>query len=71
MIVYANGKLIATDSEGNTQPIAAVGEKQDTLKIADDEVRELLCNIITELKILNIYMSDITDNHIEENDVEV
>jgi hypothetical protein len=71
MIVYANGRLTATDLDGNTQPIAVIGVEQDTLKAADDNSRDLLYNIIKELKILNLHMSIITDNTIDREDVEV
>lgn len=71
MIVYANGRLTATDLHGNTQPISVIGAEQDTLKVADDESRDLLYNVIKELKILNLHMSIITDNTIDREEVEV
>jgi hypothetical protein len=71
MIIYANGRLTATDLDGNTQPISVIGAEQDTLKVADDESRDLLYNVIRELKILNLHMSVITDNNIRKEDVEV
>jgi len=71
MIVYANGRLTATDLDGNTQPISVIGVEQDTLKVADDEARDLLYNVIKELKILNLHMSVITDNTIDREEVEV
>ena len=71
MIIYANGRLTATDLDGNTQPISVIGAEQDTLKVADDESRDLLYSVIKELKILNLHMSFITDNVIDREDVEV
>ena len=71
MIVYANGRVIATDIDGNTQPVGVIGAEQDTLKVADDEVRTLLYTMIKEFKILNMHMTDMTDNVIEKEDVEV
>lgn len=71
MIVYANGRVIGTDLDGDAQFISVIGEEQDTLKVADDESRDSLNNIIKELKILNLHMSFITDNTIKRSDVEV
>jgi hypothetical protein len=71
MIVYANGRVIATDLQGDAQNIAVIGEEQDTLKVADDEARDLLYNVIKELKILNLHMSIVTDNDIRREEVEV
>jgi hypothetical protein len=71
MIVYANGRVIATDTDGDTQPVGVVGAQQDTLKVADDESRDLLFNVIQELRILNMHMTDMTDNVISKEDVEV
>ncbi len=71
MIVYANGRVVATDTDGDTQPVGVVGTQQDTLKVADDESRGLLFNVIQELRILNMHMTDMTDNVIEKEDVEV
>lgn len=71
MIIYANGRLIATDLDGNTQPISVIDVEQDTLKVGDDESRNLLSHVVKELKILNLHMSFITDNVIDREDVEV
>lgn len=71
MIVYSGSRLKGTDGDGNTQEISVVGPYQDELKIADLDQRNLLTNIIKELKILNYHMSKITDLHIERQDVEV
>jgi hypothetical protein len=71
MIVYANGRVVATDINGDTQPVGVIGASQDTLKVADDEARDLLFNVIQELRILNMHMTDMTDNVIQKEDVEV
>ena len=71
MIVYANGRVIGTDIDGNAQFVSIIGAEQDTLKAADDESRTLLAAIIKELKITNLHLSLITDNVIERIDVEV
>jgi len=71
MIIYANGKVLATDTEGNTQTIGVVGAKQNELKTSDHEQENLLAKILKELKKNNIYMSLLTDETIKNNDVEV
>jgi hypothetical protein len=70
MIVYANGKVIATDTEGNTQDIGVTGAEQDELKVADHEQENLLSKILKELKINNFHMSMLTDTYIRNSDVE-
>jgi hypothetical protein len=71
MIVYANGRVIGTDIDGNAQFVSVIGAEQDTLKVADDGSRTLLTAIIKELKIMNIHFSLMTDNVIKREDVEV
>lgn len=71
MIVYTNGKVIATDTEGNTQSIGVIGTEQDELKVADHEQENLLSKILKELKINNFHMSLLTDINIENSDIEV
>jgi hypothetical protein len=71
MIVYANGRVIGTDIDGNAQFVSIIGAEQDTLKIGDDESRTLLAAIIKELKIMNLHLSLMTDNVIERTDVGV
>ena len=73
MIVHAKGKVIATDTEGNTQPIGVTGVAfiQDELKVSGQEEESLLLKILKELKINNIHMSLLTDVNIRNNDVEV
>lgn len=70
MIIYANGKVIATDIEGNTQDIGVVGAEQDELKVSDHENENLLSKILKELKINNFHMSLLTDNNIDNSDME-
>jgi hypothetical protein len=71
MIIYANGKVLATDSDGNTQEVAVIGPYSDELKVGDDESRDYLHSIIKELRILNLHMSMMTDQNIRRQDVEV
>ena len=71
MIVYANGRVIGTDIDGNAQFVSIIGAEQDTLKAADDESRTLLAAIIKEIKITNLHLSLMTDNVIKREDVEV
>lgn len=71
MIVYANGRVIGTDIDGDAQFVSIIGAAQDTLKAADDESRTLLAAIIKELKIMNLHLSLMTDNVIERTDVGV
>lgn len=69
MIVFAGSRLKATDNDGNTQSLGVIGPEQDELKVADDINRELLYNIIKELKIMNYHMSLMTDSIISERDI--
>ena len=71
MIVYSNARVIGTDVDGNAQFVSVIGPEQDTLKAADDESRDLLYDVIKELKILNLHMAFITDNALGREDVEV
>jgi hypothetical protein len=71
MIIYANGKVLATDTEGNTQPVGVVGAEQDEVKVSDHEQENLLSKILIELKKNNFYMSLLTDVNIKNSDVEV
>jgi len=70
MIVYANGRVIGTDIDGNTQDISVVGVEQDELKVSDHEQENLLSKILKQLKINNFHMSLLTDTYIENSDVE-
>lgn len=69
MIVYSGSRLKATDGEGNTQSISVIDVTQDSLKTGDDVSRQLLYNIIKELKIMNYHMSLMTDSIITEREV--
>jgi len=70
MIVYANGRVIGTDIDGNAQDISVVGVEQDELKVSDHEQENLLSKILKQLKINNFHMSLLTDTYIENSDVE-
>ena len=70
MIVYASPKAQGTDTEGNTQPISVVGADQDQMRVADLESRDLLGNILEQLKIMNIHLSDVSDMQIGREDIE-
>ena len=69
MIIYSNGKVIATDTEGNTQNIGVVGAEQNEIKVADHEQENLLSKILKELKINNFHMSILTDTDIKNSDI--
>lgn len=69
MIVFAGSRLKATDNDSNTQSLKVIDTTQDTLKTGDDINRELLYNIVRELKIMNYHMSLMTDSIITERDV--
>ena len=71
MIVYANGKVLGTDSEGNTSEIAAQGINGDELKISDNESRDYLRSILSELKIMNLHMSFLNDTSLSRDGIEV
>jgi len=70
MIVYANGKVIATDTEGNTQPIGVVGVEQNEIKVSDHEQENYLSKILKQLKINNFHMAILTDTFIKNSDME-
>ena len=70
MIVYANGKMLATDINGNVQSIGVVGVEQNEIKVSDHEQENLLSKILKELKKNNLYMALLTDSHIENSDME-
>ena len=70
MIVYANGKVLATDTDGDTQSIGVVGAVQDELKTSDHEQENILSKILKELKKNNLHMSILTDTYIRDSDME-
>ena len=70
MIIYANGKVLATDTKGNVQSVGVVGAEQDEIKVNDHEQSNLLSKILKELKINNLYMSLLSDENIKSSDVE-
>lgn len=70
MIVYANGKVLATDTEGDIQSIGVVGADQDELKTSDHEQENILSKILKELKKNNLHMSILTDTYIRDSDME-
>ena len=37
MIVFANGRLVAKNNEGETSSLAAVGAESDALKVRDQD----------------------------------
>ncbi len=51
------------------QPIQETGG-QKRVWTADDETRELLKMVLTELRIMNLHLSVMTDNVFNSNDVE-
>ena len=55
MIIYSNGKVIATDPEGNTQDIGVVGAEQDELKVSDHNQSNILNKILKQIKITNLH----------------
>ena len=69
MIVYANGKVTATDTDGNTHPVGIFGAEQDTLKVADMDSQEMLKNILLELQKINLQFYRITDENVVEGDL--
>ena len=71
MIVYANGKVLGTDQDGDTQEIAAQGIDSDELNVSDNEGRDYSRAILAELKVLNLHMSLINDTTLTANDVEI
>lgn len=42
----------------------------DDLRVSDSDVRYLLTNILVELRKMNLYLSSITDNFLENDDIE-
>jgi hypothetical protein len=71
MIVYANGKMIATDTEDNAHKVGIAGPEQDELKVTSFEQENLLTSILKELKKINLHFNMINNTFIENEDVEV
>lgn len=71
MIVYANGKVLGTDENGDTQPVSVTGPDKDELKVSDPENTDLLVSVVRELKLLNLQMMIMTDMDLSKQDVEV
>ena len=71
MIVHANGKVLGTDENGDTQPIDALGINSDELSISDNEGRDYSRAILAELKVLNLHLSLINDTTLTADDVEI
>lgn len=69
MIVYANGKVLATDQDGNTTPISSVNPAKNELRVADEESRDLLYKILVQLKLMNIHLNNMTDSFLTEEDI--
>ena len=69
MIVYANGKVLGTDQNGDTSEITAHGMNGDELSVSDFESRDYLQTMVKELKILNFHMMLLTDTAVEEEDI--
>ena len=66
------GKLVfAKDSEDKAQPIAATGQKKDQLKVEEPTAIELLEQILIELKKTNLYLAELSDLNINEQDTDV
>ena len=70
MIIYANSRAIATDTEGDTQSIGVTGPEQDEIKVSDHEQENILSKILKELKKNNLHMSILTDTYIRDSDME-
>ena len=70
MIVFAGSRLKATDVNGNSQPISVIGAESDILKVGDLDTSTTLLKILKELRIMNLYLSHITDIDIERSDIE-
>ncbi|MBY9000890.1 MAG: hypothetical protein KGD64_08260 [Candidatus Heimdallarchaeota archaeon] len=71
MIIYANGRLKATDVLGNTRDIGVVGTEQDEVKVSDHEQENILRGILKELKKMTFHFSIINDMSIENKDLEI
>ena len=71
MIVHANGKIIGTDTDGNTQPIGATGiaKKQDELKMSGQKIESLLGKILKELIKADLRWALWTDIEIKNHDI--
>jgi hypothetical protein len=69
MIIYANGKVLGTDPDGNTSEVGVTGPTGDELKVSNIDSQELLSKIWKELKKLNIHLSLVTDVALTNEDV--
>jgi len=71
MIVYASGKLLATDNDGDTQNVGVIDADRSTLRVGDLFQRGLLENILLELKKITLYFNMMVGEEIQDMDVEV
>ena len=71
MIVHAQGKVIGTDTDGNTQSIgvAGIAEEQDELKMSGQQIESLLGKILKELIKTNLRWALWTDIEIKNHDI--
>jgi len=59
--------VIISDDDGNNASV--VGAGQDELKVSDREQRDLLSDVIKQLKIMNLHLSILTDNVLDEEEI--
>jgi hypothetical protein len=69
MIIYANGKVLGTDPDGNTSEIGVTGPEGDELKVSNLESSDLLSYMLKELKKMNIHLSLMTDVILNDEDI--
>jgi len=59
--------VIISDDAGNNASV--VGEGQDELKVSDQEQRDLLSDVIKQLKIMNLHLAILTDNVLDKEEI--
>ena len=61
--------IYGTDTENTAQPIGITGAESDALEIISIDEEDILDKILNELSKLNIQMSILTDNYVQNKDI--
>lgn len=69
MIVHASPVTQGVDVDGNTEKIGAIGAAADELRVNDMDQTDYLDEILKQLKIMNIHLSQMTDMQIDKQEL--
>lgn len=68
MILYSTNSI--KNAENESAHLKVTGPEQDELKTYDIQNEILLKKIVDQLEVMNTHLSIISDNHIEEADLD-